>query len=76
MRVKKLSNRLVSLSLAVVVVVAACPFLNAACASAHSAHPTVSKTATPPMAVANDVVTEWNQKAVSSVLAAAPCTAN
>lgn len=72
MRVKKLSNRLVSLSLAVVVVVAACPFLNAACASAHSAHPTVSKTATPPMAVANDVVTEWNQKAVSIVLAAAP----
>jgi len=72
MRVKKFSNRLVSLSLAVVVVVAACPFLNAACASANSAHSTASKPATSPMAAANDAVTEWNQKAVSLTLASAP----
>ena len=71
MRVKKLSNRLVLLSLTVVVMLAVCPFLNAACASARSAHSTTGKPATPPMAVASDVVTEWNQQAVSLTLAPA-----
>jgi hypothetical protein len=72
MRVKKLSNRLVSLSLAVVIVLAVSPFLSAACASARSAHPTVSKPATSPVALATDAVSEWNQKAVSLTLASAP----
>ena len=75
MRVKKLTNRLVLLSLTVVVILAVCPFLNAACASARSAHPPAGKPAAPPMAVASDVVTEWNQKAVSLTLAPASALA-
>ena len=74
MKVKRLSNGLLLLSLTVAVGVAVCPFLNAACAPARSAH-SAGKPATSPTAVAGDVVTEWNQKAVSLTLAPASALA-
>jgi len=68
MRVKKVSKGLALLSLAVVVTLAVYPLFNAACAPAPYAHP-AAVTSAP--AIATDVVTEWNQQAVSLTLAPA-----
>src|ERR1044072_1176050 len=68
MRVKKLSKGFVLLSLAVAATLAVYPLFNAACAPAPSVH---SAAHGPSPAVASDVITEWNQQAVSLTLATA-----
>jgi hypothetical protein len=68
MRVKKIGKGLALLSLAVAVTLAVFPLFNAACAPAPYVH---SAAVTSAPATANDVVTEWNQQAVSLTLATA-----
>src|ERR1043165_9222360 len=69
MRVKKLSKGFVLLSLAVAATLAVYPLFNAACAPAPSVHS--APHGRPSQAVASDVITEWNQQAVSLTLATA-----
>ena len=69
MRVKKLSKGFVLLSLAVAATLAVYPLFNAACAPAPSVHSAPHGRPSP--AVASDVITEWNQQAVSLTLATA-----
>jgi len=68
MRVKKLSKGFLLLSLAVAVTLVVYPLFNAACAPAPYVH-SAAHTSQPTMA--SDVVTEWNQQAVSLTLAPA-----
>lgn len=69
MRVKTLSKGFLLLSLVIVVaLVSVYPLLNAACAPAPGVH-LVNKPAPPVPTLAGDVVTEWNQQAVTLALA-------
>ena len=68
MRLKTLSKGFVLLSLVVAVaVVSIFPFLNAACAPVHNVQ--MANKSAPPFTFASDVVTEWNQQAVTLTLA-------